>query len=77
MRDAEELGRVVLQVQEILGRVPHGVAKDVEEDMRIAIKGIVTKKKAQKQKQKPVLNDDDGHEVHMDDDEFYEEQSGH
>lgn len=50
----------------MLGRVVPGVAKDVVEDLQMAIKGIVTKK-ASKNKQKPVLNYDDGrHDVPAD-----------
>ena len=64
-RDPEELGKVVLQVQEMLGRVVPGVAKDVAEDLQLAIKGIVTKK-ASKNKQKPVLNYDDSQHVPAD-----------
>jgi hypothetical protein len=65
-RDTEELKKVVLQVQEMLRRVAPAVAKDVEQDMQMAVKGIVTEK-APERKQKPVLNNDDGHEVYMDD----------
>jgi len=71
-RDAEELKKVVLQVQEMLRRVAPDVAKNVEEDMQMAIKGIVTKK-APKSKQKPLLNIDDGdQDVHTDDERFEE-----
>lgn len=72
-RDTEELKKVVLQVQEMLRRVAPAVAKDMEEHIQMAIKGIVTKR-SPKSKQKPILNADDGHhdDVYADHERFEE-----
>ena len=58
-RDIEELKRLVLQVEEMLGRVAPSVALNVDEDMQRAIKGIVAVKQPPKPKAKPDLNVND------------------
>ncbi|KAF4623894.1 hypothetical protein D9613_001576 [Agrocybe pediades] len=60
-RDVEELKNLVLQVEALLrDQIAPNVAKDVEEDMAMALKGIVAEKQPPKPKpQKPALVMDD------------------
>jgi hypothetical protein len=55
----ETLKSLVLEVESFLANIAHTVARDVKDDMAMAIKGIVTVRKPPKPKQKPTINIDD------------------
>lgn len=58
-RDVEELKKLVTEVEALLHDIAPNVARDLEEDMAIAVKGIVTTKRPPKTKPRPQLMIDD------------------
>jgi hypothetical protein len=58
-RDVEKLKKLVTEVGALLPDIGPGVARDLEEDMALATKGIVTAKRLPKPKPKPQLRMDD------------------
>lgn len=58
-REVETLKSLVLEVESFLANIAHTVARDVKDDMAIAIKGIVAVRKPPKPKQKPTIKIDD------------------
>jgi hypothetical protein len=59
-RDVETLKSLVLEVESFLANIAHTtVARDVKDDMAMAIKGIVAVRKPPKPKQKPIIKIDD------------------
>ena len=58
-RDVEELKKLVTEVEALLHDITHNVARDLEEDMALAVKGIVTAKQPPKPKLRPQLVMDD------------------
>jgi len=58
-RDVEELKKLVTEVEGLLHDIAPNVARDLEEDMALAVKGIVTAKRPPKPKPKPQLVMDD------------------
>jgi hypothetical protein len=58
-RDVETLKSLVLEVESFLANIAHTVARDVKDDMAIAIKGIVAVRKPPKPKQKPIIKIDE------------------
>ena len=58
-REVETLKSLVLEVESFLANIAHTVARDVEDDMAMAIKGIVAVRKPPKPKQKPTIKIDD------------------
>jgi hypothetical protein len=57
----EELKTCVLEVEKLLGRLPPAFMQEVEEDLEMALKGIVMVRKLPKAKPKPHIQlvDDD------------------
>lgn len=58
-RDIEGLKKLVTEVEALLYDIAPNVARDLEEDMALAVKGIVTVKRPPKPKPKPQLTIDD------------------
>jgi len=57
-RDIQELKRYTIQIQAIVGRLPTDGHRHLQDDLRIAVKGIVEERKPKK-KEKPELCVDD------------------
>ena len=55
----ETLKNLVLEVESFLANIAHTVARDVKDDMAMAIKGIVAVRKPPKPKQKLTIKIDD------------------
>ena len=59
-REVETLRSLVLEVESFLANIAHtSVARDVKDDMAMAVKGIVAVWKSPKSKQKPTIKIDD------------------
>jgi len=60
-RDVEELKKLVIEVEALLHDIAPNVARDLEEDMALAVKGIVAAKRPPKAKPRPqlIIDDDD------------------
>lgn len=58
-REVETLKSLVLEVESFLASIAHTVARDVKDDIAMAIKGIVAVRKPPKPKQKPTIKIDD------------------
>lgn len=59
-REVESLKSLVLEVESFLANIAHTVARDVKDDMAMAIKGIVAVRKPPKPKQKRTIKIDNG-----------------
>jgi hypothetical protein len=57
-RDIQKLRKCTMQVQAIVGRLPTGGHRPLQDDLRIAVKGIVEERRPKK-KEKPELCVDD------------------
>ena len=66
-RNVEELKLIVRQAEELVNRLPSGVSLDVQFNLDLAIKGIVTEPKVVKPAPKPDLNVED-----IDDEEYHD-----
>lgn len=58
-REVETLKSLVMEVESFLANIAHTVAREVKDDMAMAIKGIVAIRKPPKPKQKPAIKIDD------------------
>lgn len=75
-RDVEELKRRVLEVESFLREKAPTVARDVEGDMAMGLKGIVAVKQALKSKPKPALRLDDEETRQYEGDSYLHVSSG-